>query len=365
MGAELLTSDNDGDGVADCNDLCPMDSLKSDPGILWLWCGRYRYADGDGTPDCIDLCPSDSLKIDPGICGCSTSDVDTDGDGEPDCIDVCPDDFDPAQEDADGDGFGDVCDNCPTVSNSDQADVDADGTGDVCDYDNDILQVIDADSNILIEVNDEGLVGSITLRDTTSAPGVTTDKLYGVNGMLHYNGSILAPADSAGGWTHDSSVVRLGVLSDRVGIGTTNPQSKLSINGEGFANAALYAEQPDSNGRAVYGITTHTQSAGIAGYFKSAGNTGRAVQGWADDTTGANMGGAFFADGINGWAVYGLAGNPNGTNYGGVFYAQGVTGRAVFGSAQGTSGENYGGYFVSNGETGRAVYGQGFLIKRS
>jgi hypothetical protein len=44
--------------------------------------------DQDGTLDCDDLCPNDSLKIDPGICGCGVPDLDSDGDGQPDCLDT-------------------------------------------------------------------------------------------------------------------------------------------------------------------------------------------------------------------------------------------------------------------------------------
>jgi len=62
--------------------------------------------------DCNDLCPSDPNKIDPGVCGCGTPDTDSDSDGTPDCND-----------------------NCPGVANADQADCDSDGVGDACDPD--------------------------------------------------------------------------------------------------------------------------------------------------------------------------------------------------------------------------------------
>ena len=45
-------------------------------------------SDGDGTIDCDDLCPNDPLKTDPGACGCGTVDIDSDGDGQADCIDA-------------------------------------------------------------------------------------------------------------------------------------------------------------------------------------------------------------------------------------------------------------------------------------
>jgi hypothetical protein len=192
LGVELLASDNDGDGIPDCNDLCPMDPLKSDPGDCG--CGiADTDTDGDGTADCIDLCPADILKIDPGICGCGEPDDDSDGDGIEDCIDNCSGISNPGQADADGDGIGDACDNCPQASNADQSDTDGDGIGDNCDDDNQVVQVIDTTGNILFEVNDEGLVGSLTLRDTTIQPIITSDKLYGVDGLLYYNGNSLSP----------------------------------------------------------------------------------------------------------------------------------------------------------------------------
>gem|GEM_PF-3200238 len=77
-------------------------------------------SDGDGVDDCNDGCPTDPAKIDPGVCGCGVSDVDSDGDGVADCIDVCPG-FDDGV-DTDGDGIPDGCDapKCP-------ADFDGDG----------------------------------------------------------------------------------------------------------------------------------------------------------------------------------------------------------------------------------------------
>ncbi len=192
VGIELLGSDgdSDGDGTPDCDDLCPGDPLKIDPGICG--CGVPDIdSDSDGTADCNDLCPTDPLKIDPGICGCGISDADTDSDGIVDCIDICPDISDPGQVDSDSDGTGDLCDNCPEIANSDQSDIDGDGIGDLCDTDHHIVQIMDPDSNVLWEINDEGSSGSITLPDSSTEPVFTHEKIYAVAGKLHYNGSTL------------------------------------------------------------------------------------------------------------------------------------------------------------------------------
>lgn len=114
--------DTDGDGTDDCSDACPIDPLKTVPGICG--CGVSDLdTDGDGSPDCNDGCPNDATKSVPGQCGCGIPDSDTDGDGTADCMDVCPGDstkIAPGQcgcgnpdTDTDGDSVADCNDGCP------------------------------------------------------------------------------------------------------------------------------------------------------------------------------------------------------------------------------------------------------------
>ena len=42
-------------------------------------------SDNDGIVDCMDNCPLDNLKTEPGLCGCGIADIDSDGDGVSDC----------------------------------------------------------------------------------------------------------------------------------------------------------------------------------------------------------------------------------------------------------------------------------------
>ena len=106
-------TDSDGDGLGDCNDLCPCDATNTD-------------GDADGIPDCADPCaddPSDAC-IDP----CRT---DGDGDGIVDCKDPCPWSG-PGDGDADADGVPDCADPCPDDKANDCSTVcalDADGDG--------------------------------------------------------------------------------------------------------------------------------------------------------------------------------------------------------------------------------------------
>ena len=139
-------TDSDGDGTADCNDLCPDDSNKTVPGQCG--CGvADTDSDGDGTADCDDLCPDDSNKTVPGQCGCSVADTDSDGDDTADCNDLCPDDPNKivpgqcgcgvADTDSDGDGVANCKDGCPAdpgktdpgVCGCGVADADSDGDG--------------------------------------------------------------------------------------------------------------------------------------------------------------------------------------------------------------------------------------------
>lgn len=92
--------DSDGDGVNDCDDVCPHNNqriigdcdcefAKSFSGICG--CNDWDYdRDLDGVLDCLDECPDDPTKTKAGQCGCGVVDVDWDEDGIADCNDLCP-----------------------------------------------------------------------------------------------------------------------------------------------------------------------------------------------------------------------------------------------------------------------------------
>ena len=153
--------DGDGDEVGDVCDGCPADPDKAEPGQCG--CGNPDTdSDGDGVADCLDVCPGGNDNIDadgdnvPDDCDDCT-DPDGDGYGNPGtdqsgCSetgdDNCPQVYNPGQEDCDGDSMGDACDlqsdgdgdglcngddNCPQDYNPGQEDCDEDGAGDVCD----------------------------------------------------------------------------------------------------------------------------------------------------------------------------------------------------------------------------------------
>ncbi|MGH7893934.1 MAG: thrombospondin type 3 repeat-containing protein [Candidatus Binatia bacterium] len=106
-------ADSDGDGIGDCEDVCPCDATNVD-------------GDADGVPDCADPCPDDASDacIDP----CR---MDSDGDGVVDCEDPCPWTLG-GTADGDGDGVPDCADPCPEDKTNDCSPVcalDADGDG--------------------------------------------------------------------------------------------------------------------------------------------------------------------------------------------------------------------------------------------
>jgi trimeric autotransporter adhesin len=96
------------------------------------------------------------------------------------------------------------------------------------------MSVKDNSDNVLIEVNDEGTKGSITISEfgVGQAPSSSSGKLYNVNGALYWSGSALGTSSSAGGWTDGGTNVYLSMTTDNVGIGDSSPTNKLDVAGK-------------------------------------------------------------------------------------------------------------------------------------
>jgi hypothetical protein len=172
------------------------------------------------------------------------------------------------------------------------------------------VDIKDGSANTLIQINDEGNAGSITIPDATTV-GTTTNKLYNESGTLKWSGSALGLSGSTGGWTDDGSIVRLSTLSDRIGIGVISPHSLSNV--EIFRQTAgvpLFinnhrggmAFYPASN--ITYGLLTSVASNdadikfGIVTNALGDGGTKYAI--WAD----ANGAGTNWAGYFNGGNVY-------------------------------------------------------------
>ena len=170
--AEPVSTDSDGDGVNDEDDICPGgdDNIDSDGDLVPDDCDPCAFdadndADGDGVCGDTDVCSGgdDNLDLDldgtPDFCDACPQDPenDADGDGVCEADDNCEVVWNPGQFDTDGDSYGDACDpdndndgilndedNCPFIANAGQEDGDGDGAGDVCDDDFDGDGVIDS-----------------------------------------------------------------------------------------------------------------------------------------------------------------------------------------------------------------------------
>ena len=105
----VTSDDDDGDGVADGVDNCP---LVFNP-IRPMDGGRQPDVDDDGVGDVCDPCPFDADTTE--CTGFNADDVD--GDGIPNDIDNCPRDSNENQENRDFDDKGDICDECPDDAN--------------------------------------------------------------------------------------------------------------------------------------------------------------------------------------------------------------------------------------------------------
>jgi outer membrane protein OmpA-like peptidoglycan-associated protein len=130
--------DQDGDGVPDSVDRCPLIAGIPTADPMTNGCPAPADADADGIPDTLDRCPNVAgvAQADPNKNGCPP---DADGDGIPDAQDACPGvmgvaSTDPAKNgcpsDKDGDGVLDDVDACPDEAGPQSATPEANGCPD-------------------------------------------------------------------------------------------------------------------------------------------------------------------------------------------------------------------------------------------
>ncbi len=131
----VLFCDANADGTTNQSELDTGFQKNSDGDIQGDACDSDD--DGDGVNDTTDKCP---LIFNP-------DQADTDGDGKGNLCDNCPNVSNASQTDTDGDKIGDPCDNCSTVANPDQLNADGDSSGNACDTDDDNDTVPDSDGD--------------------------------------------------------------------------------------------------------------------------------------------------------------------------------------------------------------------------
>lgn len=195
----------------------------------------------------------------------------------------------------------------------------------------------------IFTITDEGNnASSLTLPDVSTT--LVGYKLYNNGGNLFWGGTQIALVGNTGAWTDVGTQVYTTNINDNVGIGTNNPQSLLSVGGDGNYADAFHAETAyGPNGKAVSAYATNSGDVqNFGGFFRAYGNRGKAVYGYAVNTgTGEKFGGDFGALGNEGTGVRGSA--------------SGNDGRGVVASASGSDGRGL--YGLAFGSNGRAVYG--------
>jgi hypothetical protein len=90
------------------------------------------------------------------------------------------------------------------------------------------VTIQDPDDNVMIEVNDEGTTGSISLPPST-APTFQKDKLYNISHDLYWDGTRLGTLYEAGGWRVSGVNLHTYDSDYEVGIGTTSPLWKFEV----------------------------------------------------------------------------------------------------------------------------------------
>lgn len=186
--------------------------------------------------------------------------------------------------------------------------------------------------------------------------------------------TVTLPASSSSVW--NSSTSKIYYNSGNVGIGTSSPQSKLAVEGDGLEDITIYSSSNQQNGIAIGGRSSGDQGIGVYGSsdYKgveghSNGSGGIGVKGTAALASGVNYGGHFTSNsavhGIGVYAeggmygVWGKATASSGISYGGRFDADGSGGTGVIGFVQSSTGKTYGGIFESRSIEGTGVYAKG------
>ena len=90
------------------------------------------------------------------------------------------------------------------------------------------MTIKDNGANVLMEINDEGIVGSITL-PSGSAPTSTTDKLYNVGGTLYWDGVTFVDGHSLDADDSSPADALYVDSTGEVGIGITTPGTALHV----------------------------------------------------------------------------------------------------------------------------------------
>lgn len=148
---------------------------------------------------------------------------------------------------------------------------------------------------------------------------------YGVfavaKGTSGFNCGIGAQTQSSSGYAGYFTGGR-NYFEGNVGIGTTNPKSKLSVGGDGDSSCTIYGNSSDSGGYAIYGYCSGDNGYGVYGFD----NKGNGVYGQSGADGGKGVYG--WSYGNNSSGVYGFTDSPS-DSYG--VYGESWAGAGVYG----------------------------------
>ena len=119
--------------------------------------------------------------------------------------------------------------------------------------------IIANESNIpILQIIEEtNSAASILFYDKSNFSGPFKE-LANIGGDLYWGNDQLGVAGSAGGWTDAGSQIYNSTLSDRVGIGTSSPSSKLSVGGNGSSLYSIFGSNSATGGVGIYGSGSGT-----------------------------------------------------------------------------------------------------------
>jgi hypothetical protein len=113
----------------------------------------------------------------------------------------------------------------------------------------DKMEIKDAGSNLLMQVNDEGAAGSITLPGLGSVPSVFTNKIYSLGGELYFNGEKLNTP-----WSQNGGNIFYNSGSAGIGTATPNSNAALDIDAAGNDKGVLLPRITTAQRTAISGL---------------------------------------------------------------------------------------------------------------
>lgn len=155
----------------------------------------------------------------------------------------------------------------------------------------------DTDDNVLMQVNDEGKAGSISIKEELG-PGITLDKLYNVDGDLFWSGLKLGTENEGGGWMLSGMDLFPLENSYNVGIGTTNALGKLHVIQESTISAFRVDDQAvdpspfiiDDTGNVGIGTISPTEKVHVLGDVLLEDSSSPLLKFYLDDSYDAFLG---------------------------------------------------------------------------